>query len=86
MLRLRPLRLQEVQWVAAGCGGCWRVPRGDGCFAGDGGILPATAPHKLLHARPCVGARELPGTRLGRGGLPNTFGPVLFTAGIFNEP
>lgn len=49
-------------------------------------ILPATAPRVSLHARPCVGARELPGARPGRGGLPNTFGPVLFTAEIFNEP
>lgn len=71
--------------MGAGHGGCWRVPRGTAALPGTR-RSPCHSLCKSLHAQPHVGARELPGARLGRGCLPNTFSPVLFTAVIFNEP
>lgn len=71
--------------MGAGCGGCWRVSQGTAALPGMR-HPPRHGPRKSLHAQPRVGARELPGTRPGRGRLPNTFSPVLFTAVILNEP
>lgn len=67
-------------WVAVGAEGAGTE------HAQPRGVLPSPSPPAAAASHPALQrAPELPGARPGCGHSPNTFSPILFPAGIFNE-